>query len=110
MPSRASESRTTWRARCLARLKSQRPHSATRSSRAWAPEGGHLINDNRLMTLILSAGPADLGALDASLLVVALAGGAPLDAALAPVDAAVANALSRAIERKDFRGGRDETL
>ena len=62
------------------------------------------------MTLILSPGPADFAALDTPLLVVALASGAALDAALAPIDSLIAGALSRSIERKDFRGGRDETL
>ena len=38
------------------------------------------------MTLSLSSGPADLGALDAPLLVVALPTGATLDAPLAPLD------------------------
>ncbi len=62
------------------------------------------------MTLSLSAGPADLGALDTPLLVVALASGATMDAALAPLDRALGGALARTLERRDFRGGRDETL
>ena len=62
------------------------------------------------MTLSLSAGPADLGALDTPLLVVALASGAAMDATLAPLDRTLGGALARTLERRDFRGGRDETL
>jgi leucyl aminopeptidase len=62
------------------------------------------------MTLSLSTGPADLGALDAPLLVVALAAGASLDATLAPLDRTLGGALARTLERRDFRAGRDETL
>ncbi|HUQ45473.1 MAG TPA: leucyl aminopeptidase [Gemmatimonadaceae bacterium] len=62
------------------------------------------------MTLSLSAGPADLGALDIPLLVVALAAGAGMDASLAPLDQVLGGALARTLARRDFRGGRDETL
>jgi leucyl aminopeptidase len=62
------------------------------------------------MTLSLSGGPAALGALDIPLLVVAQAAGAALDAALAPLDATLGGALTRTLERRDFRAGRDETL
>ena len=62
------------------------------------------------MSLSLSAGPADLGALDASLLVVALPTGASLDGALSTLDGPLGGALARSLERRDFRGGRDETL
>ena len=62
------------------------------------------------MTLSLSVGRADLGALDASLLVVALASGATLDASLAAFDGTLGGTLSRLLDRRDFRGGRDETL
>ncbi|MFL5606677.1 MAG: leucyl aminopeptidase [Gemmatimonadaceae bacterium] len=62
------------------------------------------------MTLSLSGGPAALGALDIPLLVVVLPAGATLDAALAPLDATLGGALTRTLERRDFRGGRDETL
>jgi leucyl aminopeptidase len=62
------------------------------------------------MTLSLSGGPAALGALDIPLLVVALPAGAALDAALAPLDTTLGGALARTFERRDFRGGRDETL
>ncbi|HEV7991685.1 MAG TPA: leucyl aminopeptidase [Gemmatimonadaceae bacterium] len=62
------------------------------------------------MTLSLSAGRADLGALDVSLLVVALPAGAALDAPLAALDATLGGAIARLLERRDFRGGRDETL
>ena len=62
------------------------------------------------MTLSLSAGSADLGALDIPLLVVALATGAGLDASLTSLDRTLGGALARTFERRDFRGGRDETL
>jgi leucyl aminopeptidase len=62
------------------------------------------------MTLSLSAGPADLAALDAPLLVVALPSGPSLDAALRPLDTALGGALGRVLDGRDFRGGRDETL
>jgi len=47
---------------------------------------------------------------DAPLLVVALPSGATLTPALTAVDAAVGGALKRSLDRKDFRGARDETL
>src|SRR4030088_127194 len=62
------------------------------------------------MTLSLSGGPADLGALDIPLLVVALPATAALDTALASLDTTLGGALTRTLERRDFRGGRDETL
>jgi leucyl aminopeptidase len=62
------------------------------------------------MTLSLSAGRADLGTLDVPLLVVALPAGAALDAPLSTLDGALGGAISRLLERRDFRGGRDETL
>jgi leucyl aminopeptidase len=62
------------------------------------------------MTLSLSVGRADLGALDASLLVVALSAGTALDASLTSFDASLGRAIARLLERRDFRGGRDETL
>ncbi len=62
------------------------------------------------MTISLSAGPADLQTLDAPLLVVALAGDAALDRALQALDGSLSGALGRSLERRDFRGGRDETL
>jgi leucyl aminopeptidase len=62
------------------------------------------------MTLSISAGRADLGTLDAPLLVIALPSDPELDAALAPLDASLGGALRRTLERRDFRGGRDETL
>jgi leucyl aminopeptidase len=62
------------------------------------------------MSLSLTAGTADLGALDAPLLVVALPSAGSLDAALASLDGALGGVLARSLERRDFRGGRDETL
>src|SRR6516162_10228934 len=62
------------------------------------------------MTLKLTvAGPA-LGALETPLLVVALATAPTLTDELRPVDVLTGGALGRALTRRDFRGGRDETL
>jgi leucyl aminopeptidase len=47
---------------------------------------------------------------DAPLLVLALPSGATLTPALTALDATLGGALARALERKDFRGTRDETL
>ncbi|HMA01288.1 MAG TPA: leucyl aminopeptidase, partial [Gemmatimonadaceae bacterium] len=47
---------------------------------------------------------------DAPLLVLALPSGATLTPALAALDTALGGALARSLERKDFRGARDETL
>src|SRR3569623_727070 len=47
---------------------------------------------------------------DAPLLVLALPSGATLTPALTTLDAALGGALARSLERKDFRGSRDETL
>jgi leucyl aminopeptidase len=62
------------------------------------------------MTLSLAVAAPDFGALDTPLLVVALANAPSLTAELGPVDAATNGALGRALTRRDFRGGRDETL
>ena len=63
------------------------------------------------MTLTLSAARADLAALDAPLLVVALADGADARRSDSPPSTrATGGALGRALTRRDFRGGRDETL
>ena len=58
----------------------------------------------------LSVAPASFAGLDTPLLVLVLAAGQPLDDALGPVDDATGGALRRALTRRDFRGGRDETL
>jgi leucyl aminopeptidase len=47
---------------------------------------------------------------DAPLLVLALASGATLTPALTALDATLGGSLGRALERKDFRGARDEAL
>jgi leucyl aminopeptidase len=47
---------------------------------------------------------------DASLLVLALPSGATLTPDLAALDTTLGGALARSLERKDFRGARDETL
>ncbi len=62
------------------------------------------------MSLSLSAGPAEIGALDASLVVVALPADGALDALLTALDASLGGVLSRCLARRDFRGGRDELL
>ena len=60
--------------------------------------------------LTLSVRRVDLAALDTPLLVLGLPQGATITPVLAPVDAALGGALSRTLERRDFRGGRDEVL
>ena len=62
------------------------------------------------MTLSLTAGIANLGGLNVPLLVVALPSGAALDAELTSLDATLGGVLARSLARRDFRGGRDETL
>src|SRR5262245_42533481 len=64
------------------------------------------------MALNLVVRAADLGTIDTSLLVLALpsTGSAGLDEALSPLDRRVGGVLRRAIDRRDFRGGRDELL
>jgi leucyl aminopeptidase len=62
------------------------------------------------MALSLSAQRLDLAGLEAPLLVIPLAPDTPLPAALRAVDSAVGGALSRTIERRDFRGARDEVV
>jgi leucyl aminopeptidase len=62
------------------------------------------------MTLRLTAAAPLLGALETPLLVVALASAPTLTDELRPIDAATGGALGRALGRRDFRGGRDETL
>ena len=62
------------------------------------------------MTLSLNVAAPDFGALETPLLVVALAHSASLGAELQPVDGGTGGALGRALDRRDFRGGRDELL
>ena len=62
------------------------------------------------MTLSLTAGPADLGALVTPLLVVALPAGTGMDDSLTALDNLLGGSLARSLDRRDFRGGRDETL
>ena len=62
------------------------------------------------MTLTLSLARADLGALDTPLLAIALPAKPALTDDLRGVDAALGGALGRVLERRDFRGARDETL
>jgi leucyl aminopeptidase len=62
------------------------------------------------MTLSLNVGAPDLGGIDTPLLVIALATSPTLGSELGPVDVVTGGALGRALARRDFRGGRDETL
>jgi len=62
------------------------------------------------MTLALSVRAADFGALDIPLLVLALPSGAGIDESLNTIDRRVGGLLRRTIERREFRGGRDEML
>src|SRR5262249_3119770 len=62
------------------------------------------------MTLKLTAAAPTIGALETPLLVVALPSGPTLTEELRPVDTVTGGALGRALSRRDFRGGRDETL
>src|SRR5580658_1909553 len=62
------------------------------------------------MSVALSVGRADFAALKTPLLALPFATGESLSAALAPLDRALRGALSRTLERRDFRGARDEVL
>src|SRR5207237_8477524 len=62
------------------------------------------------MTLALSARAADFGALDTPLLVLALPSASSIDGALEVLDRRLGGGLRRPLERRDFRGARDETL
>ena len=62
------------------------------------------------MPISLSPAAPDLGGLETPLLVVALAAAPTLTDELRPVDTITGGALARALARRDFRGGRDETL
>ena len=53
---------------------------------------------------------AALRSLDVPLLAIALAKGAELDERLTALDETVGGAISRVIDRRDFRAGRDETM
>jgi leucyl aminopeptidase len=62
------------------------------------------------MKLSLTAGPATLGTLAVPLLVIVLPSGGSLDASTTALDESLGGALSRSLERRDFRGDRDELL
>lgn len=62
------------------------------------------------MTLSLTAAAPDFSALETPLLAIALPSGPKLTDELRPIDALTSGALGRALTRRDFRGGRDETL
>jgi leucyl aminopeptidase len=62
------------------------------------------------MPLSLSLHAGDLAGLSTPLLAVALAADEPMPEALAALDGALHGAVGRALARRDFRGGRDETL
>ena len=62
------------------------------------------------MPLALSVRGADLAALDTPFLAIGLGKDAAVAGPLAALDEALGGTLRRALERRDFRGGRDETL
>ncbi len=62
------------------------------------------------MPLSLSLHPGAPAELSTPLLAVALAADEALPEALAPLDRSLGGAIARALSRRDFRGGRDETL
>src|SRR6478672_11988353 len=62
------------------------------------------------MPLTLSVRRADPGAVETPLLIVALPPDATVGQDLAALDAALGGSLGRTLQRRDFRGGRDESL
>ncbi|HKO15790.1 MAG TPA: leucyl aminopeptidase [Gemmatimonadaceae bacterium] len=62
------------------------------------------------MTLALAVRAADFSALDTPLLVLALPSGAGMDDTLGVLDRRLGGVLRRTLERREFRGGRDELL
>ena len=62
------------------------------------------------MPLTLSVRRADPGAVETPLLIVALPPGAIVGEDLTALDGALGGALGRTLSRRDFRGGRDESL
>ena len=62
------------------------------------------------MSLALSVRAADFASLDTPLLVLALSANASVDETLNPLDRRMAGVLRRTLERREFRGGRDELL
>jgi leucyl aminopeptidase len=62
------------------------------------------------MTLALSVRGADLASLDTPFLAIGLGKDAAVAGPLAALDASLGGVLRRSIERRDFRGARDETL
>jgi leucyl aminopeptidase len=62
------------------------------------------------MSLALSVRAADFASLDTPLLVLALPASAAVDETLNPLDRRVGGVLRRTLERREFRGGRDELL
>jgi leucyl aminopeptidase len=64
----------------------------------------------QLTDLRVTLASGDAGALDTPLLAVALAKDASLPSSLASLDEVVGGAITRALEAREFRGGRDETF
>ena len=62
------------------------------------------------MPLRLSARQADLASLDVPMLAIALPKDGKVAGPLAALDAALGGALARTMQRRDFRGGKDETF
>ena len=63
-----------------------------------------------LMTLDLTASHDAPERIETPLLALILGPDPQLDASLAPLDKSLGGALGRTLSRRDFRGGRDETL
>jgi leucyl aminopeptidase len=62
------------------------------------------------MSLSLTSGPAEIGTLEAPLLVVALPAAGALDDMLLALDDSLGGVIGRSLAQRDFRGGRDETM
>ncbi|HEY7236678.1 MAG TPA: leucyl aminopeptidase [Gemmatimonadaceae bacterium] len=62
------------------------------------------------MSIALSVRAADFGAVDTPLLVLALPSSPGVDDTLNPLDRRLGGILRRTLERREFRGGRDEML
>jgi leucyl aminopeptidase len=62
------------------------------------------------MTLAIATRATDFGALDVPLLVLALPSSATVDESLNTLDRRVGGVLRRTLDRREFRGGRDEVL
>jgi len=64
----------------------------------------------QLTDLRVTLASGDAAALDTPLLAIALQKGSALPPSLSSIDAALGGAIKRALDGRDFRGGRDESL